>query len=694
MYVVALPDIVALFEDEDEDANFMRSNVLSHTPQEHQPAYEALSYTWGSEDRPCSVNIDNGSQFVEHRQSRGSTQTSRNQPEEPVGAISDPAIGEKDSVTISTTSNLDVALRYLRYQTQPRVIWIDALCINQLSEDTDEKNRQVAAMGRIFSIAEHVVIWLGPGDDDSDKAFDMIHQIVPFVDFDWDTGRLRSRMSCPDEEKHWGDILAYLPFEDRELNTVLDLFERPYFNRVWVRQEIALAKSATVCCGDKQTDWAHFCTFSRCLWRKRCYRSGVSDSRASSFNKAKLAMEELCRVRVGTMCLSVLRDVLGDAKCRDPRDKIFAILALLHDDGGKLLGIQPDYSQRTEDLYMDVARRSAEQKRSLEILQSCVLSSSRLDIPSWVPDWSTPISCLECLWTYWSACGWISSRFTFLSDNTVCATGIAARKIRRVTRCDILGDTEKTLVRQYAQTFDILRGLSPSEQDLVAANIDRARWTEVFCSSLMCGPYAECSKGPLHDRHWKLSVLLQSITMILSSTLDYESLMQETTLPLYAILSTISHNWSGTHVLVCDDGSVGFSYPVVQKNDVITVLLGCRYPVVLRPMPRVEGEEKDLYKIVSVALVAGLMKGEAIYGDRLPSQWRAVHHELEKSTWVDTYPHGLYDPDTDLLRTNPAEILAELGIKVENYQQKPHRLEVLPGSLRAAGVPLREFILA
>lgn len=56
--------------------------------------------------------------------------------------------------------NLHLALHQLRNETSSRVIWADAVCINQ--SDVEERSEQVALMGEIFRRAYQVVVWLGP----------------------------------------------------------------------------------------------------------------------------------------------------------------------------------------------------------------------------------------------------------------------------------------------------------------------------------------------------------------------------------------------------------------------------------------------------------------------------------------------------------------------------------------------------
>ncbi|KAI1012501.1 hypothetical protein LB504_008432 [Fusarium proliferatum] len=84
------------------------------------PPYEALSYTWGDEAASIRILLN----------------------------------GEESLVR----PNLAYALAALRI-SEPRVLWVDALCINQ--QDNTERNHQVGMMGDIFRRAERVLVWLG-----------------------------------------------------------------------------------------------------------------------------------------------------------------------------------------------------------------------------------------------------------------------------------------------------------------------------------------------------------------------------------------------------------------------------------------------------------------------------------------------------------------------------------------------------
>lgn len=89
------------------------------------PEYEALSYVWGA-DSPNSPVICNGQE-------------------------------------LRVTQNCYSALRRLRLKRKRRMLWIDAICIDQTSDL--ERGHQVKLMGDVYSKAKSVAIWMGETDD-------------------------------------------------------------------------------------------------------------------------------------------------------------------------------------------------------------------------------------------------------------------------------------------------------------------------------------------------------------------------------------------------------------------------------------------------------------------------------------------------------------------------------------------------
>jgi hypothetical protein len=131
--------------------------------------------------------------------------------------------------------NLEAALRHLRFAERYRLLWIDVICINQ--EDNQERNHHIQRMGSIFNTASNVCIWLGTADNQTGLAFESIRNLEHTYDLNVDTEEEDTRTA---------------------LDAIINLLERRWFTRRWAIQEVALAKRATLYCGNDSIPWAEF----------------------------------------------------------------------------------------------------------------------------------------------------------------------------------------------------------------------------------------------------------------------------------------------------------------------------------------------------------------------------------------------------------------------------------------------------
>jgi hypothetical protein len=92
------------------------------------------------------------------------------------------------SATLSVTRNLPTALRYLRDPQKARVLWIDAICINQ--DDFHERRHEVGHMDIIFRNARQVIVWFGPGDEKRVLAISTLKSIGQDVELEEGAFRL------------------------------------------------------------------------------------------------------------------------------------------------------------------------------------------------------------------------------------------------------------------------------------------------------------------------------------------------------------------------------------------------------------------------------------------------------------------------------------------------------------------------
>jgi hypothetical protein len=181
--------------------------------------YEALSYVWGDpkQTRPILMH------------------------------------GHRFEVTV----NLHAALLRLRNHAVQRVLWVDAMCINQA--DQKEKEHQIQAMANIYGRANRMVVWLGEAADGSDEAIEQIRVGKPEMYKRDHHAYSSSEEDDHEEDDHEGsdneedDSWEYNSGEDSNAvafvhvkATTLSpdgitiaplhmLLQRPWFRRVWVR---------------------------------------------------------------------------------------------------------------------------------------------------------------------------------------------------------------------------------------------------------------------------------------------------------------------------------------------------------------------------------------------------------------------------------------------------------------------------
>jgi hypothetical protein len=87
---------------------------------------------------------------------------------------------------------------------------VDAVCIDQ--NNPKERNHQVQLMAKIYSKAHRVIVWLGMETEDIEGALENI--------------RLAANEELTERSK-------------KEMNqqTILNLLQRPWFQRIWVREQ-------------------------------------------------------------------------------------------------------------------------------------------------------------------------------------------------------------------------------------------------------------------------------------------------------------------------------------------------------------------------------------------------------------------------------------------------------------------------
>lgn len=245
-----------------------------------------------------------------------------------------------------------------------------AICINQA--DTEEKGKQVALMGVVFRSASYVIAWLGLEDEHSRAASELMQQIIANVEVDWRVSSMQPSATTSDPK--WADQTELLPWKDGELDSICALFDKPYFYRVWVRQEVTRANKACVQCGQQQMTWNDSRTVVYSLLYKLFYFDGLSDYSYEKYRFLRSLVYNLCTLSYESLSLPALRTRLAGLEGKDPRDRLYALLSLFQPQK-RALSITPNYTRSVEDVYTSVARQYYTAFEDLNLLDTCELKS-------------------------------------------------------------------------------------------------------------------------------------------------------------------------------------------------------------------------------------------------------------------------------------------------------------------------------
>lgn len=281
---------------------------LEHVSLDDRPIYEAVSYYWGPPAEQKSILLDGKTVFI-----RATLHS---------------------FMTILCRKGLNTPL------------WLDALCINQ--RDDMERSQQVAMMSDIYRNAGGIKSWIGNGDFDTDYALGFLQH------------RHEAKLI---ESVHFGEV------QYRAREALLCVALRPYWSRLWVLQELALARSVVVHCGLQVVNWIDLI-------------SAVRESLQSTFDDVTPFLQVLYenkplpyytkrQILQPLIALDALKNTLSHTTsqhfnlldqvfafshygCVDKRDKVFGLLSLAAPESHPVV----DYTASIVDVFSDMLCQS------------------------------------------------------------------------------------------------------------------------------------------------------------------------------------------------------------------------------------------------------------------------------------------------------------------------------------------------
>jgi hypothetical protein len=218
-------------------------------------------------------------------------------------------------------------------------IWIDSICIDQ--SNTVERNHQVRHMWMIYSLAEFVISWLGPPTPDTDQLLDEL----------------------ADSSGTAADL-----GEPALVHAARDVLSRSYWRRLWVVQEVMLARHVRVMCGTRAVPYQSLISLAErelpiaqsC--GKLIYEENTALRKTPGFImlRGKLAREmdmhtyNALNTRQGHGSrLGELFDLFHDRECLNPYDKIYGLLGMVTPTGPPD-NITIDYAKPKAELCWEV----------------------------------------------------------------------------------------------------------------------------------------------------------------------------------------------------------------------------------------------------------------------------------------------------------------------------------------------------
>ena len=558
-----------IFEDPDENTRWTHpdpeldpatwQDLEELPPSGFEPVFEALSYSWGSQQNLVPAEI-----------------------------VSTPGGGGEHEILI--TRNLSAALRSLRYSDKARCLWIDALCIDQ--SNAKERSSQVRCMSRIYQLARRVVIWLGPSSPSTALAVETLR----YLGSQMEVSRSHARFRAPNAEQlAWFRASKSLPYDDTKWQAIDDYLQSSWFERLWVWQEIQLANSrALAVCGSYNLDWQCLRKALICLNTKDTLSYPGLRQRVEVAN-ALVYERQGCPAR---LLLSISQRRL----CSDPKDHIYGMLSMCGPELASKIVPNYDLGVAYFDIYKDVCLKYMDQVQRLDLLSECELASKKHSGPSWVPDWSVNRKAFSLY------------RFSFASSMSASVVEYRDPKVLRVKgiQAAVLSDVSKNAPEddlgimsswEDREPLNLRTGGYPTGESLLSA----------YCSTLRAGFLAE--RWPFHAvlslEDWKT----QYLTMTSNFLRDLPS--SQDTVNKADIASHLKLV-KGRPIIRTVNGYIGLGPPGARKGDVVAILLGCKSAIVLRPPSQ---RSQSGFSVVGECYIYGFDDAVTLLGT-LPSTFR------------------------------------------------------------------------
>ncbi|KAJ1333112.1 HET domain-containing protein [Microdochium nivale] len=452
-------------------------------------------------------------------------------------------------------------------------LWVDALCINQ--QDVTERAAQVNMMGRIYSSASDVIVWLGKPTPDADAAFHFMNSVA-----------LASQASSG---AAWEQLVTLDATVVQEgLRATLATLAYSWFHRTWVIQEVALGQAVTFVCGSHMIDLA---TFMDCIWAIPDYLP-IWDLYEHDDDPAVLGLysaERTLGIRhiyqaEGAVPLELLLQAALFVGATDQRDLVHGFRGICGAEARAWLP-EPDYKISVhngdpayhESVDFVFRETSAGLLCNSELLDALALSGvsrpRRAGFPTWGvyvqrgDESNTPISWGNWEWK-WDAGGPLQTRPTRVSTSQIRIHGKVLDQIKHL--CEAFDHCEDT-----SQQNRLITTILDSWQRTRCAS--RQEHLKQLASDLVLGR-DEGSRDPYPELFDQFNEYISWLGRDRPSPVSTKMDMSDGS-KYHQLLTTKVGGWK---VFFTRTGHVGIGPPAAEDDDTVVIVPGCRYPLILR----------------------------------------------------------------------------------------------------------------
>lgn len=535
---------------------------LSVVSVNEPPPYEALSYVWGSAEDLQVITID--------------------------------------SHAFRITQNLYTALNHLLLPDGAvRVLWIDAICINQ--SDLAERSQQVRLMSHIFSGATNVVAYLG-------GPYPGLFEAMEFL-----------TIAAGGQQSHLDRLTQSGSYNVPQVcRALISFFTQPWWGRIWTVQEPIVARKVSFQFERLEIDSD--------MVRRGIYNIVTSRIRApfefaeldptsgESLSTAFTKMSMLSLSYTGTSLLNAL-GAFQNRRSGDPRDKIYSLMGLFP-DSGHIVNI--DYTIPVKQLLQDFTLAWIQKHQDLKILSHLHDPARRVhrDLPSFAVDWSyrPSIRSINALQNrsliqdeVFDACTGSKAIWHLEHAGQVRANGFIFDSIEAVGAGHVLefGSSWATRFRTLQTIVDMAseRRVNHCQgQEQALATLLR---TLCMDCKQVAGAYSRLQGGDDERmlNAWWDSAFKPSATSQ-ADRLASEGRPIETTVWIASLERSF---------IFTDGGYMGLAPDWCRTGDAIAIMGGGAVPMVLRPVGEVaaQGGDTPVFEVVGEAYVHGVMDGQA-----------------------------------------------------------------------------------